>query len=184
MLLRPVGDEPEVVTVAEAKAHLRVGFADDDAYIGDLIAAATTWAAKTSGLSLGVREWELVLDGFPTGSVALPSVPLVSVEGVAYVDEYEAPQTYAGFRVFGVGGSTPGYVLPAIGTDWPDTSAEPESVTVEFTAGETAIPKTIKHAILLLVAHWYENRESASAYNLSDIPFGVNALLLPHRNWG
>ncbi|CAN7599357.1 head-tail connector protein [Bosea sp. LjRoot237] len=184
MLLRPVGDAPEVVTLAEAKAHLRVGFDDENENITGLIGAATEWAAKVTGLSLGEREWELVSDGFPIGCLRLPVVPLISVEAVTYTDTLEAPQTYSGFRVFGVGGDTPGYVLPAVSSAWPDTSDEPESVTVEFTAGSAAIPKPIKQAILLLVGHWYENRESASPYNLSEVPFGVSALLLPHRNWG
>jgi len=184
MLLRPVGDAPEVVTLAEAKAHLRVGYEDEDSYIGTLIEAATLWAATTTGLSLGERQWVLALDQFPNDKLVLPVVPLVSVESLAYIDEFEASQTYAGFRVFGVGGDIPGYVLPSTGEAWPGASKEPECVTVEFTAGNDTIPKTIKHAILLMVSHWYENRESASAHNLSEAPFGVSALLLPHRNWG
>lgn len=184
MLLRPVGDTPEVVTLAEAKAHLRVGYEDDDTYIGSLIEAAATWAATTSGLSLGEREWTLSIDGFPDDKLVLPVVPLVSVESVTYADEFQAARTYSGFRVFGVGSDVPGYALPAVDAQWPETSKEPESVTVTFTAGDDTIPKTIKHAILLLVGHWYENRESVSAHNLSEVPFGVSALLLPHRNWG
>nr|WP_269106835.1 head-tail connector protein [Massilia sp. TS11] len=40
-------------------------------------------------------------------------------------------------------------------------------------------------AVLLLVGHWYNNREaSTTAANVSDIPFGVDALLTPAKVWG
>jgi uncharacterized phiE125 gp8 family phage protein len=184
MLLRPEGDAPAVVTLAEAKAHLRVGHEDDDTYIGALLETATAWAATTTGLSLGEREWTFTVDAFPDDKLVLPVVPLVSVDSVTYIDVDGVKRTYSASRAFGIGGDAPGYVLPAVDMQWPETSKEPESVTVAFTAGNDAIPKTIKHAILLLVGHWYENRESSSPHNLSEVPFGVSALLLPHRNWG
>ena len=37
-------------------------------------------------------------------------------------------------------------------------------------------------AILLLIGHWYANREAA-AQNLTDMPLGVEALLIRHRRW-
>lgn len=37
-------------------------------------------------------------------------------------------------------------------------------------------------ALLLLIGHWYANREAA-AQNLTEMPLGVEALLLRHRMW-
>ena len=37
-------------------------------------------------------------------------------------------------------------------------------------------------AMLLLIAHWYANREAA-AQNLTEMPLGVEALLIRHRKW-
>lgn len=37
-------------------------------------------------------------------------------------------------------------------------------------------------AMLLLIGHWYANREAASQ-NLAETPLGVEALLLQHRRW-
>lgn len=37
-------------------------------------------------------------------------------------------------------------------------------------------------AMLLLIAHWYANRE-ATAQNLTEMPLGVEALLIRHRRW-
>lgn len=39
----------------------------------------------------------------------------------------------------------------------------------------------IKLALMLLVAHWYENREPVSRDSVNTIPFGVDAILKPYR---
>lgn len=184
MLLRPLGDASEVVTLDEAKTHLRVGHDEDDSYITGLIGAATGLVAKITGRVLGLGSWELVLDGFPVGRIDIPTAPLVSVEGVDYADAGNDAREYTGFRVFGVGVAAPGYVLPAIGGVWPKASDEPESVTISFTAGSAEVPDPLKHAILLLIGSWYEHREPVSADDLQEVPFTVSALILPHRVWG
>jgi len=51
-----------------------------------------------------------------------------------------------------------------------------QSFTVTYWAG-TMFPQAIAQAILLLISHWYGNREASSAMKLNDIPFGVTALL-------
>lgn len=38
----------------------------------------------------------------------------------------------------------------------------------------------IKLAALLLISHWYENRESVSAEALTPLPMGVDLLLAPY----
>lgn len=54
------------------------------------------------------------------------------------------------------------------------------SYTLMYYAG-TTFPQAIAQAILLLVSHWYVNRESASPMRLTEIPFGVTALLDMYR---
>lgn len=52
----------------------------------------------------------------------------------------------------------------------------------EDTPREILFKPGIWAAILLLVGHWYTNRE-ASSQSLNEIPFGVNDLLFRHRRW-
>ena len=56
ILVTPPALEP--VSLAEAKAHLRVGHADEDGLIGALIAAARRLAESQTGLCLVAEPWE------------------------------------------------------------------------------------------------------------------------------
>ncbi|EJC75558.1 phage conserved hypothetical protein, phiE125 gp8 family [Rhizobium leguminosarum bv. trifolii WSM2012] len=174
-----------IISTADAKAHLRVLHSDDDAYIDGLIAAAGDWLFGENswlGRPATASTWELTFASFPAGKICIPKPPLVSVDGVFYTPEDGgAEQEITDFRTIGEGGS--GYILPAKNADWPSTDGEPESVRIEFTAGYATLPASIKHAALLLIGHWYENREAATEAKLSDIPMAVDALLMPYRNW-
>ena len=44
------------------------------------------------------------------------------------------------------------------------------------------VPDLLRRAVLVLVAHWYENREAIAAPNAgAPVPLGVQSLLSPHR---
>lgn len=57
----------------------------------------------------------------------------------------------------------------------PPVEGETQPREIIFTSGIWA-------AMLLLIGHWYANRE-AVAQNLSEVPLGVEALLIRHRRW-
>lgn len=185
MTLRLVTAVAPIISVADAKAHLRVLHDDDDGYISGLIGAAGDWLFGENswlGRPAPASEWELTQATFPTGRLDIPKPPLVSVDGVFYMpSDGGAEQELTGFRTLGEGGS--GYILPAAGSAWPETDGEPDSVRIEFTAGYATLPASIKHAALLLIGHWYENREAATEAKLSAMPMAVEALLMPYRNW-
>ena len=74
----------------------------------------------------------------------------------------------------------------AYGESWPSFTPYPTgAVRIQFTAGYNDIanvPQMVKQAILLLVGHWYENREATLAGTISrEIEFAVHALLWPER---
>lgn len=182
-----------VVSLPDAKSHLRVLHDDDDAYIEGLIAAAEgllDGADGWLGRALSEQTWELSLDRFPcsdvhgrAGRVHIPLAPLLSVETVAYLGSDGASGSIGSYRAFGIGSTQPGYLMPAVGSSWPSTLCEPEAVTITFKAGYADLPVGIKHAILLMIGHWYENREDVGDGKLVEIPLGSKALLMPHRNW-
>ncbi len=70
---------------------------------------------------------------------------------------------------------------------WPSHLLDYNAVSVTWWGGKgadgSAVEQRIKNAILWLVGMWYERRMAADAVNLSEIPFGVKALL-DSAKWG
>jgi uncharacterized phiE125 gp8 family phage protein len=188
MALTLVTASAPLVTTAEAKRHCRIDdFNDDDSYIESLISVAQAyidgpepaWLGRSFGSS-----WTLTLDSFPSGCIRLPLPPLQEVTEVAYTATDGTTGTVTDFREFGVESvNSHGFILPAYDAAWPDTRDEPEAVRITFTAGYATVPPQVKHAILLLVGEWYENREDAGELKLTEIPTAASALLMPLRFW-
>ncbi len=177
----------EPVTLAEAKLHLKVDGADDDALITTLVTAARRFAERFSRRALVTQTWDLVLDAFPAddGAIFVPRPQLQSVTSITYIDGAGSSQVLAASKYKVDIASQPGRIAPAFGQSWPATRAEMTAVTARFVAGYGAasdVPESIKQAILLLLAHWYENREAVHAgTGAARIPLTVEALLRQHR---
>ena len=83
--------------------------------------------------------------------------------------------------------STPGVCRPLYGQTWPTHLVDQNSITVTWWAGYsadgTSVPATVKSAILMIVSHLWSNRDAAQEAALSEVPFGVKAMLDTVR-WG
>jgi uncharacterized phiE125 gp8 family phage protein len=174
----------EPVTVAEARAWLRISHTSEDSLIGDLICAARQDVENQTGLSLINQQWRMTLDNWPAEDVIhLPRGPVTAILAVV---------------VYAANG-TPALVPPA---DYLlDNRHEParlmfekraspgrrmNGIEIDFSAGFGAtganVPDMLNRAILLLVAHWYEFR---GAFRASDQPVsypdGYLPLMRPYR---
>lgn len=61
-----------------------------------------------------------------------------------------------------------------------------ENYTGKELVGENVVvPKTVKQALLLLIAHWYNNREAVVAANVvpREVELTVRTLLNQHKGW-
>lgn len=167
------------VPLVEAKAHLRVDHDEDDALIAGLVDAATGHLDGWTGVlgrALMPQVWEMTLDRFPRSEIRLPLGPVASIVSISYDDSAGVEQVVESdqYRV-----DARGWPAPVSGAAWPSTAG---AVRVRWTAG-TGCPAPVKHAILLLVGHWYAAREAAGAA-LAEMPFGVAALIAPWRRVG
>jgi uncharacterized phiE125 gp8 family phage protein len=175
----------EPVTVAEAKAHLRVDSADDDALITALIVAARQGAEHITGRALMPQTWELALDGFKD-VIGLQKAPLTSITSIKYLDTAGALQTMSASDYLLDSHSEPARVMPAYGTSWPSTRDQANAVLIRFIAGyadAATVPQEIKQWMLLRIGMLYENRESvATGVTLTELPF-VDRLLDAYKVW-
>lgn len=184
-----VGPTFEPVTLAEAKAHCRVDVSDDDALITSQISAARAYLEHTFGRAIAAQTLLLHLAVFPgvcqsnpRGAIKLPRPPLASVTHVKYYDTAGTLTTLdpSAYQVDDV--REPGELVVAPGEDWPDTQDDRVgAVQVTYVAGVAsagAIDPRIKQATLMLVGHWYENRETATVGQPSkELEHAVSAIM-------
>lgn len=177
----------EPVTTAEAKTHLRVTTSDDDTYIGTLITVARRHVETITGRALINQTWDYFLDNFPPGDkIVIPLPRLSSVTSVKYTDKDNVQTTFAASKYIVDTNNEPGQIVLAYGESWPTFTPKPvNAVEIRFVAGYgsagSSVPEGIRQAILLLIAHWYENREPVTDMNTKEIPETANALLWPYR---
>ena len=162
----------EPVTVAQAKLHLRVesAFTDDDALITALIIAARQYCENLSGRTLASRSYLQTMESFPAEGldIVLRRSPVTAIASINYYDDtgtnvlMTVETDYrTNFNLIPARIRTP--VLTKL---WAKTYAVDDAVRIIYTAGAENVagvntaPTAAKQTILLLVGHWYENRES------------------------
>lgn len=172
------------VTLAEVKTRLRIDDASDDAGVNRLIAAATAHAESMCRRAFVTQTWALTLDAFPCGSITLPLPPLQTVDEITYVDVNGTTTVLASTEYLVDKNGLVGMVHRAYQKSWPTTRAQPMAVRVKFTAGYGAaasVPADLVSAMMLLVAHWDQNREPVVVGTItSTLPMSVDALLAPY----
>ncbi len=145
--------------------HLRSAIPDDDAYIQTLIATAAEYVEEHACVALMESTWRMRLDRFPTGTVplVLPMANVTAVTEVAYTDPNGVAASWDLANVKLSADRSPPLLRPARGKSWPSAASEPDAVSITFTAGAAKVedvPPVLVQAMLLLIGHWYENREA------------------------
>lgn len=173
----------EALLIDEVKDHLRVDTSADDNYIQSLIKTARMMTENTIDKALLTQTWKFYFDGFPRCDVIeIPKAPIQSITSVEYVDTDGTTQTWASSNNWSL--DTTG-IMPRIILDydqtWPDTEGSRNNVIITGVFGYTsldAIPEPIKHAMMMLIGHWYENRENTLVNGtVLSMPFATKALL-------
>lgn len=189
MLLKdtsPAAVQP--VPLDEFAAHLRLGlgFEDDgseNALLELYLRNATAVLETRLGQALIQRSYLLQTGRWDRcGHGVMPVGPVISVERITLVTATTSTDLDpAAYRIAsGVArqkliGSTGGALPPIPAGGYAE---------VAFTAGHgtswNAVPDDLRQAVLMLAAHYYENRHADPAYG-TGLPMGVAALIDMHR---
>ena len=173
-----------VVSLAEAKLHLRVDAGDEDTLIEGMVAAATAHIDGPDGWlgrAIGAQTLELRTDVF-RDAMPLPYPPVLEIVSVKHLDgageeltllaaEYELRGTLIG---------------SAFGRRWPSVGYHSEAVRIQYRAGYETVPPAIRAAILLMTDDLYRNRGEAITGTISArvaMSTTVERLLEPFRVW-
>lgn len=192
-LTQTSGPATTPISLAEAKAHLRVEIPDEDSLISAYVSASTSWVEQYLRRALVSQTWTVYLDEFPGNSEAIvvPLSPLVSISAFEFKDPTSGAWTAVSGSTYSVevpGGENPGRgrILPAYGATWGEARGEPNSVrytaAVGYGASGANVPEPIRMAIRQLVGTAFANRESVVTGTIATkIPQTVEFLLSPYR---
>jgi uncharacterized phiE125 gp8 family phage protein len=178
-----VAPTEEPITTAEAKAQARVDISTDDTLIASLITAARQLVEEQTWRALVTQRWDLYLDAWPAGdTILLPRPPLRSIVTFEYTSDTAVVTAVPASDYLVDAVSEPGRLRLKSTASWPSaTLREINGVHIRFEAGygaAAAVPARFKQAILLLVATWYENRETLAFASMpKELPYAVTALL-------
>lgn len=184
ILVDPATELP--VTLAELKLNCGVEDSSFDSLLTINLKGALAHVERVLDRALGAQTWLLAQDDF-TDVITLPVGPVLAIStgGFTYLDETGTEQVVpdAAYTLDLV--SNPQRVVLNEGQDWPSDNGDfVNAVQIQFSAGYTAatLPADLKQAILLLAAHWFENRAAvAGGTVVNEVPLGFDALLWPHR---
>ncbi len=183
----------EPVTLEDCYAHLRLtitasppAHADDD-WLTVAIRAAREYCEAATGRAFVEQTLLLTTKEFPLCRyIRLERAPVISISSVKYYDADNVEQTVTASDYF----LTDDFVPRAAFVDdfsVPSLYYRDDAVRVTFLAGYEAsppsaanVPRAIKQAMLLLIGHWYVNREAVGNVGPS-VELAVDSLLSSYR---
>ena len=183
VLITPPALEP--LSLAEAKAHLRLDTTDEDDLVTALIVAARQLIERETRRALITQTWRVIFDAWPDpNTIRIPLAPFISVTAVRIFDVANTPsvlnpasyfvdaQPGAARLYFTIAPPNPGRVIAGIELD----------VVAGYGPAAANVPELLRLAIRMLVARWFEARGDAAAdTGASRIPPVIEALLAPFR---
>lgn len=181
-----VPPEDDLVSVTEAKAHVRYTGTAEDTAIGIQLAAAIEQCELVARRAfvtqtLAARYWS-----WPhSGSLPLPRPPLQQVASVKYTTADGVTHTLPATD-YVVYLTEPGLLVLKPTANWPSAVLMPgPAIVVELVAGygdPVDVPVRYKQAVLLLFGTWFANREHVTIGTVArEMPDAVRALLLTDR---
>ncbi|MCW5691838.1 MAG: head-tail connector protein [Pseudolabrys sp.] len=173
----------EPLSLAEAKAFLRVEHSDDDDVIASLIAAARLHVEAQTRRALITQSWRLTRDAWPAdGRLSVTPAPLRALTAVRVTDK-DGNAAALDLQSFAVDTAGNAIVFAPWAVAQPDRSAAGIALDVTVGYGDAAsdVPEPLRQTVRLLVAHWYENRGLTTTASVTVLPATVAALLAPYR---
>lgn len=165
----------EPVSLQEIKEYLRLDGNDHDVNLSGLIIAARMYCESFQNRTYMPRKYEYTMDTwqFP---IYLPKPPFVSIDYFAFVDE-NGDNHYFNDYVIDSNDQYTKIVLKYNATVPNIRLSELGGIRIRYVAGyfNHAVPQNVKLAIMMFVAHRFENPE------MDGIPVAVNHLLWQDR---
>lgn len=181
----------ECITVAEAKLHARVDIDDEDSWFTANITAARQWVESYIDGATIPQTFTVYYDSIDVAkfcrAIELPRRNVISVTSVTSYDMDANASVFDSSKYYLSGDR----IALKNDSDWPsDNLRYFDAIKIIFNSGfgsfssptwSQSVPKDIKQATLMLIAHWYQNRGDEVAENI--IPREIYNFLFPYRRF-
>jgi len=177
------GPAEEPVSLAQAKAFLRLDDTAEDGLVQSLIGAARLHVEAVTGKALLAQGWRLVLDCWPKSRiVALPVAPFISLTAITAYDGAGDPHAVPLAQFLE---APDRLMLPGAVAGMP-LLREQGGIEIDYVAGFGAdpddVPADLKQAMLTLIGYWFEHRDAVIAAGAgSVVPAGFDALVAGYK---
>lgn len=180
----------EPVTLEQAKLQCRVDHADEDDLITALIKPARELAEHRTGRAFITQTCEWVMPSLDGDKIAFPVAPVQSITSITYLDSNGVEQTLpTSVYALDKTGNGKHYLRLKYGQSWPSVLSQFDAVKITFVAGygdAADVPAAVKQWMLLAIALWYKNKESATEGSVvTELPTTFcDGLLHTVKIWG
>ena len=182
-LTTPPTTEP--ISLADVRIHLRIDTHEEDAYITELVEAARNYVERYLDRSLITQTWTATFDTFFDDNLILRHGVVASVTSVTYLDNDGVQQTLS-TDVYELARENGRQLIRLkFNQTWPAHRVHMDNITVVYVTGygvASDVPTAIQHAMLMLIGHWYENREAVLVGSIqTEYDLAVESLLSTYR---
>lgn len=174
----PPATEP--VTLAEMKLHSRIDNSDDDTLVTSLIIAARMQIEQMANTKLITQTLALSIDSLPDSGILYLDGPVQSVTTFEYTDLNGDLQEWDDTLYQVDITANPARLMPLYDEYFPDILNDYNSIVVTYVAGcgnANEVPAILKQAIKMLVAHWYNQRETVGEVQGYEVPYAVDNIV-------
>lgn len=180
------------------KAFLRIDNTNDDTLLDEFISDAADLLEGETGLTLSPTTFletrdvfplvpnvirqinvleipEVLHNGLASDNMQLMMLPVSSVTSVQYYDENGVLQTLD--PSIYIVDTNYGRIACQYGQVWPATRPIINAVQITYVAGyadATKMPRVVRQAMRMLIAHWWEHREACAEMDVKPVPRGFN----------
>ena len=186
MLPFKVIQEPiEPISLADVKNYLRTipdDTSEDDGIIRPLMTAAHEFIENATGRALAVQTLQVTLPSFPSTPIRLPRTPFIDVVSVTYTT-VDGETHIVDANNYYVGGNDGTIYFPSPPTD---ELFPIDPVKITYRCGYESMPFPLRQAVLMVIGHWYVNREGVqigSRINEVAADFALQNIIHQYREW-
>lgn len=169
----------EWISLEEAKNHVKALPDDtDNELIANLVCAAREYCEGITGRAITDRNITAYPDELMQG-MCLPKPPVRSIKSITVYDSEGKPHTISDYTLDKDSGQLYFGRMPGMKM----RSVDP--IEIEYSAGYEQIPAMMKQAMLLMIGHWYINRESVVVGSNATVDVGLTTkdLLRQYKVW-